>query len=258
MNKNRYNAIIKDYNKLNHLTSKGINDLIKKYPFSQSLYLCLARTKVEESPIEYEKQLSNIAVNVLDRATLYQIVNKPFKKSISTKSIDEKIKNKPITKTKKSITTNTKEVKVESKSIAQQQTARKKKIITRKNKKADFLSWLHTVNEKKNTKKLNPKTKQEKRDVIEYVHYQEEHIPNIPNDINKAKDFLESQIKAIKGKKKSIITQEEVFASESLAKIYLKQKLYKKAIEIYELLNLKFPKKSTYFASRIKEISKKI
>ncbi|WP_299581438.1 hypothetical protein [uncultured Sunxiuqinia sp.] len=45
--------------------------------------------------------------------------------------------------------------------------------------------------------------------------------------------------------------------TETLAKIYAQQKHYKKAIEVYENLSLKFPEKNTYFAGQI-EILKKL
>ncbi|MCT4600788.1 MAG: hypothetical protein N4A32_07845 [Marinifilaceae bacterium] len=49
---------------------------------------------------------------------------------------------------------------------------------------------------------------------------------------------------------------EEECLTETLAKIYIKQKLYKKAIAVYEKLSLKNPQKFTYFVSRIDEIKK--
>ena len=58
------------------------------------------------------------------------------------------------------------------------------------------------------------------------------------------------------------ITQEidvtETIFTESLAKIYIKQKQYDKAKRIFERLNLKFPEKSSYFADQIKNIDKLI
>jgi hypothetical protein len=46
--------------------------------------------------------------------------------------------------------------------------------------------------------------------------------------------------------------------TETLAKIYIEQMLYDKAIQTYEKLSLKFPEKSRYFADLIHSIQKKI
>lgn len=56
---------------------------------------------------------------------------------------------------------------------------------------------------------------------------------------------------------KEVESEDELF-SETLAKIYLKQGLYDKAITTYIKLSLKFPEKSVYFANRIEIIKEKI
>ena len=52
------------------------------------------------------------------------------------------------------------------------------------------------------------------------------------------------------------IKEDDNLASETLANIFEMQKLYDKAIEVYEKLILKYPEKSAYFASRIETIKK--
>ncbi|MNS22632.1 hypothetical protein D3C86_2061550 [compost metagenome] len=42
--------------------------------------------------------------------------------------------------------------------------------------------------------------------------------------------------------------------TETLAKVYLEQKKYQKAIQAYEILILKYPEKSHFFADRILDI----
>lgn len=44
------------------------------------------------------------------------------------------------------------------------------------------------------------------------------------------------------------------FMTETLAKVYLEQKKYQKAIQAYEILMLKYPEKITFFANRISDI----
>ena len=42
--------------------------------------------------------------------------------------------------------------------------------------------------------------------------------------------------------------------TETLAKVFVKQKKFKKAIEAYQILGLKYPEKNSLFANQIKEI----
>ena len=49
-------------------------------------------------------------------------------------------------------------------------------------------------------------------------------------------------------------TDNSFLMTETLARVYLEQKKYQKAIQAYEILILKYPEKSSFFADRIKDI----
>lgn len=76
--------------------------------------------------------------------------------------------------------------------------------------------------------------------------------------------FIASNPKIIPTEKKNIgidlsssskINKNELM-TETLARVYLEQKKYKKAIQAYKILSLKYPEKSSFFADRIKAVEK--
>ena len=50
----------------------------------------------------------------------------------------------------------------------------------------------------------------------------------------------------------------EALMTETLARVYLEQKKYKKALQAYKILSLKYPEKNSFFASQIKVVQKLI
>ena len=56
--------------------------------------------------------------------------------------------------------------------------------------------------------------------------------------------------------KESVKLDKNELMTETLAKVYLEQKKYKKAIQAYKILSLKYPEKSGFFADRIRALEK--
>ena len=75
--------------------------------------------------------------------------------------------------------------------------------------------------------------------------------------------FLESNPKIIPSKEPSsfqLVQNDDLrhdgYMTETLARIYLEQKNYDKAIQSYKILCLKYPEKSGFFADQIKAVEK--
>jgi hypothetical protein len=106
------------------------------------------------------------------------------------------------------------------------------------------------IKEIENKKKQPPKAKkpaenQEKTAIIDKF------IAENPSISRTKPDFYNPVVSA----QNSLIDQENI-VSETLAKIYLNQGHYDKAISVYQKLSLKYPEKSIYFAGLIEEAKK--
>ena len=110
---------------------------------------------------------------------------------------------------------------------------------------ADYASYLsHSTEEK--VADETPKLKGQ--DLIDHFLEKQEEEPLVNEEEEEAvtPDLEEDEL------------EDESYFTETLAKIYVKQQRYSKALEIIKKLNLKYPKKNTYFADQIRFLEKLI
>ena len=122
-----------------------------------------------------------------------------------------------------------------------------------KNEKHSFQEWLQLS-------KIQPITREEKASEVENPSEAEIEKRKKNELIDK---FIETSPK-IPPIKSDIIISNIIFEpsnadnsyimTETLARVYLEQKKYQKAIQAYEILILKYPEKSSFFADRILDI----
>ncbi len=115
-----------------------------------------------------------------------------------------------------------------------------------------FSEWLQLTSTKpivRQEKASVTSKKQEKFDLIDrFIQDKPKLVPTkIPSEATKTKNLASQHIQA-----------PEANMTETLAKVYLQQKNYKKAIVAYKILILKYPEKSGFFADQIRAINKQI
>ncbi|PCJ98783.1 MAG: hypothetical protein COA50_00635 [Flavobacteriaceae bacterium] len=128
-----------------------------------------------------------------------------------------------------------------------------------KKEKHSFAEWLQLTSIKqKNESTIEFKTKIKeieiplKQDALKRKKFDliDKFIENNPKIVPKGNSTQKINIKeSSKFDKNELMT-------ETLAKVYLEQKKYKKAIQAYKILSLKYPEKSSFFADRIKATTK--
>ena len=78
--------------------------------------------------------------------------------------------------------------------------------------------------------------------------------PKLKQGVNSTKTG--ANIEAQKNLASQYSRTSEALMTETLAKVYLQQKNFKKALQAYHILSLKYPEKSGYFADQIRAINK--
>ena len=113
-----------------------------------------------------------------------------------------------------------------------------------------FAEWLKITSFKpiireetqENVPKATEEEKAKKQDLIDKFIESNPKIPQITSEAPK------------KNMAKSRMMQPESLMTETLARIYLEQKNYDKAIQAYNILSLKYPEKSGFFADQIQAV----
>jgi tetratricopeptide (TPR) repeat protein len=262
---------------VDHLTA--LEDAIKEYPYFQAVRsMYLKGLKNENSPL-YNKELQRTAAHTTDRSVLFDFITS---ESFIQNKVSEQIKllqQEERTLASDSISGNTlvEEDLNASKNFTQVIDAdlfEKKKEISieeaplefDKNETYSFSQWLQLSRLKPIDRKELP---QEKNSVIldgevKKAKKLEEEIQEVDDRARKMAridQFLAEKPK-IKPRKSSSnpvnITNHyqdpSQFMTETLAKVYLAQKNYSKALKAYEVLVLQHPEKSAFFADQIQEI----
>jgi hypothetical protein len=214
-----------------------LKSIIKEYPYFQSARALYLKGLKNQDSFRYNNELKITAAYTTDRAVLFDFITS--ENFDAQENIHQQITQKIAEEIPKPIQETTQETIPE----AAEKLEVGKPISFSSKETYSFNQWLQLSTKKPIDRTLK---KEEKKSVDKF------------EIIDK---FIESNPKIVpidKAEKVSVeIPKNKVDKSlmtETLAKVYLEQKKYAKAIKAYEILSLKYPEKSGFFADQIKRV----
>ena len=215
-----------DPNSKDHLSQ--FEELSKIYPNFHLLRMYYLKALQHQEVSRFDKSLSQTSIATYDRELLYQF-------------IESNLTSKKISKNKRQIGKDKPKRNTSNHNAKEKNVDEKKKSNDLLSKTLKFSEWAIYLKSKNQSSKKNNLDNFQLFD--DFLKIKERIIPD--------KNFKNKEDLS----KKSWSSNYELM-TETLAKVFVKQKKFRKAIQAYEILGLKYPEKNSLFANQIKEIKK--
>ncbi|TRW25219.1 hypothetical protein FMM05_07895 [Flavobacterium zepuense] len=273
MNTKDYTYLLNKPYSLNERHTAELESILIEFPYLQSARAIYLKGLYNKDSFRYNSELKKTAAYTTDRSVLFDfIISEEFRsidkavheekeQAISQISVtDSMVVHPPVDKLEQSIKLSIKEAVAEAEELSVKipetviESAPIEEPLTGKPLQFDqaethsFAEWLQLS-------KLTP-----------IVRAETQKEPEMPAELAKKISLIDKFIEAnpkIAPTKNDTSAQVNLGKSqpespglmtETLARVYLEQKKYTKAIQAYEILILKYPEKSVFFADRILEI----
>ncbi len=282
MNTNDLTYLLNKPNAINEKQTMGLEIVLQQFPYFQSVRALHLKGLLNQDSFRYNYELKKTAAHTNDRSILFDFITSSDFVTLQKNNLEEQetfIKNISVIESEivpfnEAETENSQEINSKTHSEIESITLYEDKIeetITikenietldantnsleigkplefNKNEKHSFQEWLQLTKfspiERENEEE-NENIEREKLKKIDIIDRFIELNPKIPP----IKQSTSTPVNITKS------TEEPThLMTETLAKVYLEQKKYSKAIQAYDILILKYPEKSSFFAIRIKEI----
>ena len=264
MNRTQFLDLMQSPEKLNGGSVAMLADVVRQFPYCQTAQLLYLKNLHIHKSIHYNEQLKIAAAYSSDRKKLYELIIQPgitskiheIEGGIPVVSEAEPFEHSGLEMEilKEAVNASIQlEVAKKDESEVAPQTKIQKDITLYKH---TFSDWLKIVNKEKKEgaqsryKLIDAFIKESKSHPMVK---REESRPSPAEGLWPAGRGGAEFFSPVNTARLSVI-EDENFVTETLAKIYVKQKNYSKAIKAYEILSLQNPEISITFAARIKSI----
>lgn len=249
-------------------TVDALAQAVRRFPYFHAGWMLLAKGLADSSSPHFQSELKKAAVHVWDRAALFWLVNgtdesRMAKKSEAAKDNEAEPTTSPLPAARLLAppppvaddyfpgVADDLGIDAASKPDNTYSLTDFDDHLRRPSERYTFADWLDYVSERKSIldeEAAQDRNSRQSRLIDDFLKEPVERITPAA-----AKPISQSEAKAIE--ERSVSENDEIL-TETLASIYLKQGKTEKAVSIFKKLSLKYPEKSSYFASRIAEIQK--
>ncbi len=266
LNLTDYTYLLNKPDAINDRYAETIDDVLSAFPYFQSARVLKLKHLYNQDSFNYNYALKVSAAYTTDRSILFDFITSDsfvsVQKGLYEKKLEELMnmnvvgmeevvvayKPLPIDPLEQSILTSIKEAATSDEQKVAEKLGVGKPLEFSKNEKHSFQEWLQLSRLKPIVREVAQKSipleEESKKKKLELI---DKFIENKPKITPIAKNATAPVIEPITEDTPYLMT-------ETLARVYLEQKKYSKAIQAYEILILKYPEKSSFFADRISDI----
>lgn len=271
--------ILKNPYTISEEQANELDNIVQEYPYFQAARVLQLKVLHSEGNYRYNKALKLAAVHILDRSVLYDFIHSKavvpdisvlqqelneIKKAVQRQEIKDTftISNSNYQPTAPQVPKSIFEEDIFSEKFIRQgdiesilvykeeltnttpETPKERSTVVLGNKVDSISDWLKNISEKE----VNQETDYKDDKVAEKFRLIDKFLETNPK-IEPSKEYTSNVNLA-----NEVKTDPAQLMTETLAQVYANQKKYKQAIQAYEILILKNPEKSAYFASQIQNI----
>jgi len=274
MNTEEFIQLIKNPNIIKKKQMATLEVILEEYPYFQAAHVIFLKGLKKQKNFKYNSTLKKVASYTNNRSVLFDFITSDvfdYKEHSANETaiIDdiEVIDSNVIEHLYQSIAASATDTISETASTEKENFSKTKKGLKESKDKLalgspinfdendafSFNEWLQLTSKKP----IKRKGKEEKKDKIV-----ENKKSNVEKKLDLITDFVINKPKT-KPKDSQVnidvsvdsTTENTTLMTETLARVYLEQKKYSKAITAFKILSLKYPEKSSFFADQIKAIN---
>ena len=242
MTAQEYTDLLLNYDPKSEEHRKAFEKITYRYPYFQSAYAHYLKSLKLQEQYNYNLILKKTAVLSPERDRLHHWLEDDKKTASPVEASKEIQVAEPAPVEEKKSAKEAETVVSAAEAPKEKHVAKKVRKKKQEPKTMSFSDWVVYSSKGKIEPQQHKSSLEDKLKLIDTFLENQPKIPPVRQDQPKV-DLTEN-----------IEFNKEELMTETLAKVYLQQKKYKKALYAYQILSLKYPEKNSFFADQIKRI----